>query len=203
MDPVSLLGGALTVVTVGSLFGLALGKVVVPRVGRWKRPPLVLVHPSAPVELEDVHAAVQWWRDLGFEFGNVKITNAERYINGAILIKAGELGGDDAARATWDVETAGLDEDWHSTADEILGRVVRGQIWHAVIEVEPPPFGRDMRLLLVHELGHALGFQHCETAVLGRGKRGNPRLGLVGRKRGHVMHPLLSESGWNAKGLHP
>lgn len=225
MDPLTIAGLAFTGATVASLVGLHLGKVVVPRVGKWPNPPRVLLQPAAPVALGQVHDAARFWADLGFKFARVELTDHLGPVDGAITIGAPDRDWlmNAAGRARWLTEFPLRDDEIddnepeHLTrASDVLGDITEGYITQAVIGIDPMLSDRHKVQALTHELGHALGFLHCETALLGRrkkdrkdGKRkeGEARrvLGVkvVGRKTGHVMHPYLSQAGKNAKGIKP
>jgi hypothetical protein len=223
MDPITL-GVAFTVVTVGSLVKLHFSKVHVPRVGRWRRPPTVYVGANSPVSWDQVEAAVQWWRARGFALGDV--VTASTFTApppGGILVGPPSLArmGEAAGAASWLTEHPLAEDElgpvpegeWISRASDILGPLDgEGWIRHAQIGVDPVLAQTRAADILRHELGHALGFLHCETALFGRRRRdsksgrrkaGAPRLRVVGRKSGHVMHPTLAGMGEATVGMVP
>lgn len=212
MDPLTITGIGFTAVTVASLLGLHLGKVKVPRVGRWKNPPDVYVYSGSAVDLEEVSQAISFWARLGFEFGSVHMGSSTAVIPGAIVIgppSSDAVRSNGVARAEWLIEHPGeqslelLEDDLTTKAQDVLGPIDGGYIRQAYIGLQEADLkGLDKVRVVAHELGHALGFLHLETALLGRSKKtGRARLRLVGRKSGHLMHPNYSKGGWGDKGL--
>lgn len=224
MDPLTIGGLIFTGATVASLFGLHLAKVAVPRVAEWEVPPDVYVSTASKVPINVVRKAVEFWTERGYEFGVVRSTpRTSGPIDGAIFVGPP----DDlwyegmAGRANWLTEyPLGEDEleipedDYLSLPHQIIGET-DGIMKHAVITLDHLAPSWDHEMILIHELGHALGYLHCETALFGRRKkdskngkrkRGAARLRVVGRKTGHVMNPLLSKMGTgknSTKGMTP
>jgi len=231
-----IIGGAFTGLVVASLLALHLGKVVVPRVGEWEAPPRILVDEFGPVTVEQVRKAIVKLEAIGHVFGPVSTTRSSAMVPGAIVVglqDAKLMAANRIASATWATafEFGEFDEDLgeapelKTDARDVLGPVdVLGRILHAYIGIDPVQLeGRDPVQVLAHELAHALGFLHTETAVLGRkrekpseeeveaaveagepkpkAKKGKARLGLVGRKTGHLMNPVYEKGGWNTAGM--
>lgn len=108
---------------------------------------------------------------------------------------------------------------WH-----VLGPLSDGWIDLAYIGASKATIGdRDPVRIIAHEGAHSCAILHTETALFGRkrekpsdeeietaraagekkprGKKGAPRLGAVGRKSGHLMHPIYEKGGWNTAGM--
>lgn len=222
MDPFTAIGLGFTALVGGSLLGLHLGKVKVPRAGTWLKPPDVLVYRELRgVHIDQVREAVLRLEGMGFEFGDVLETMNTGRKAGAIVIGPPEANWrpEDIGRADWIVERPWEDdlapqmdeEDIVTRAQDIIDLSDGGEITSAKVRIDTSNlFGRDVVRILAHELAHAMGCLHCETAQLGRRKKrskrgrfgvGRPRLGLVGRKSGHLMHPSYERGGWNTKGM--
>lgn len=198
MDPLTLSGLAFTGLTVASLIGLHAGKVVVPRLGRWEQPPRVIITSRSPVSRAEVDAAVVVLEQLGAQVAGVESGDPlSESVNGAIVIRwrAHHVAPEHAGVTRLQIED---------------GRIIWAVIYLPRLDVRPDPTApggfleysnEERAVLLAHELGHALGWDHTHTAMLGHGKHGRPRLGLVGRKTGHLMNPILQRMGWNTRGM--
>lgn len=207
-----------------------------PRVGDWDTPPPVYVSTSAPVTLLQVQMAVEFWTDLGHEIGAVRLTDdIDGPAPGTIFVglpgttwQAG-LAGQAAWKVAWpdleddhgdvpgmtDDEIANIDALTHSRAEDVIKLDAHlAIIEEARIGIDPLVKDADKVMLLIHELGHALGYLHCEVALLGRRKKdrkngkakaGDARrlfgLKAISRQTGHAMHPHLSKMGRIATGL--
>jgi hypothetical protein len=95
----------------------------------------------------------------------------------------------------------------HPDAGDHLGRLT----WVTITlpdEIEPPlspadengfqttvPLPEDIYdLVVAHALGHAEGYDHTYTKVLGSSK-------FIARKTGELMNPVLQDLGWGDQGL--
>lgn len=69
----------------------------------------------------------------------------------------------------------------------------------AAIELSPVVSPSDRALVLAHEMGHALGFDHV------RGGRVLPGVDSIrfSPPIGHIMHPTVEMSGWDDEGVRP
>lgn len=201
IDPISIAGLAFTATTVGSLIALHLRKVEVPRVGRWRAPPNIYIHPGSPVTMAEAHEARVYWTKLGFSFGELRVTHTERPA-GNILItlpsQAWVMGA--AGRAWWTVADAEGDEPAERPESELEDVVdvvpSSGLIMQAKIIIDPGLNSQERMTALRHEFGHALGFRHARARLDKKGR-------VVSHPTGHVMNPLLSKCGKGHRGIKP
>lgn len=201
MDPLTLLGLGFTAATVASIVGLNLGRVTVPRSGRWVVPPRVIVTPGASVSLAEVEASVETLRGLGQPVERVIVGDPpSSEVDGAIVIRRR----DRHVRPEHAGETR--------TRVDADGRIRSAVVLIPALDVRDDPTAQggfveytaeERRVLLAHELAHACGWGHTHTALLGRNKKGKPRMGIVGRKTGHLMNPDVDAMGWSTKGMEP
>ena len=132
--------------------------------GVWIMTPDVIICHGAPVTLERVESAIEWWSSRGYSFGRI------------VQKKPGEPCDEAGIDGFITIESAGSDFDMsymaithiksNNTIDEILAARV------TIL------FNGNRERLLEHEIGHALGWRHCN-------------------RRGHIMHPYMSEGGWD------
>ena len=115
------------------------------RNGSWRVDPTVVICTTSVFSLSEVSAAVEWWQDRGYSFGQV-ITNTP----GQICPQSGRDGfitieGPDAS---FDFRYLAITHR-KSSRDEILS---------ARIQFGGP---NKKSRILEHEIGHALGWSHC------------------------------------------
>lgn len=235
MDPFLLVGLGFTALTAATLVALHAGKVVVPRVGDWKSPPKILVYRLGPWKISEVRQAVANLELIGHKFAGVFETDSVEIVPGAIVIgpmNSRHAASNRIASAQWeqqfDFDEFGSSEESPLESDprDILGPIDElGIIQHAYIGGDALMLqGRDPVQVIQHELSHALGFLHVETAVFGvkreklskeerkarkaagekhpKGeKTDEARFGLVGRKTGHLMNPIYENGGYDTKGM--
>lgn len=225
-------GLAFAVINIAMLINAHGRRVWVPRVGDWDTPPDVWVSTSAAVSLFQVEEAVAFWRKLGHEFGEVRPTDRiTGPVAGAIFVglPGQAWDSDRVGEATWRTVWPDLEDDFadlegvdeldaltHTKAEDVvtLDDEDLGTIVEAVVAVDSLLNDTQKMDVLIHEFGHALGYLHCETALLGRRKKdrknGRAKAGdarrlfgvkVIARKTGHVMHPRLSQMGRIATGL--
>jgi hypothetical protein len=193
IDPISLAGIGFALLTGGALFALHFRRVEVPRVGRWKIPPNVYLHPGSPVTERELFAALRYWEGLGFEFGGVIITHIEPPSGAiAVTIPNRNWTENSAGRAWWTV----LDDRAETAGESNLEDVVQVHptsvlITAARVVIDSSLSAADRTTALRHELGHALGFRHARTEW-------GP---FVGHPTGHVMHPQLAKCGTGYEGI--
>ena len=119
----------------------------------WSSAPNVIVCKDSPYKKETVEKAVAIWKKEGIDIGNVyEETNSNKCDSkegkkGYIQIYGYRNGfkKEDYFARTWD---------WRSRKD-------RSKFWGAEIEFRPNIKNSQFKLL-VHELGHTLGFKHYE-----------------------------------------
>lgn len=190
MDPITLSGLVFTGVIATALTKLHLTKVRVPRVGEWLLPPQILLTRSCPVERVLVDEAAEVWRELGHEIGPVRIQTSTPT----------------PPQITITLKPSGI-QDRRTAFARVTQK--RGFIESAVIFLPNFHHGKEngdaftpdeVKLIIAHEIGHALGFQDVETPLLGR-RKGRPILGLKSERSGHLMHSKTSRLGWSLKGL--
>lgn len=182
----------------------------VPRVARWLRIPRVLLHEGSQVELLKLQSALDYWRGLGHLIGPVEVTRDRSSVRGAILF-VGQWRRSGTSMVTrisgrrvddGVVPSAVALSDHYCTHEEIISTYADGQIDHAVVVVPPATAqdasgkwaSRNMDLVLIHLVGHALGYAHAGSVLSGSGEAPE-------RVGNHVMSALLSEAGWDAYGL--
>ena len=140
--------------------------------GAWEETPTVIVCASAPVKRERVKQAVDFWKTLGYNIGEVIDAevgdfSCERDIVlfGDILIDVMDYNSNSRAHL-------GTTRTWADTNSR--------EIFKAKIEVMSG-WGAAERII-EHELGHALGWQHYNQL-------------------GHLMHSEWSKGGDRTQGL--
>jgi len=140
--------------------------------GAWEETPTVIVCASAPVKSERVQRAVDFWKILGYNIGEVIDAevgdfSCERDIvlYGDILIDVMDYNSNSRAHL-------GTTRTWADTNS--------GEIFKAKIEVMSG-WG-DAERIIEHELGHALGWRDYNQL-------------------GHLMHSEWSKGGYRTQGL--
>jgi hypothetical protein len=196
-------GGAFTALVVGLLVTLFARKADAEQVAAWTVPPTVTVCEGGPagalLDLPDVAARL---KQNGLQIGSV---DRGPCIPCAYVV-------DGTVRSATCVD-GGIAIDLRSTqfSDEHAGETLREYtasgimlrasiLLPSTITDDRPatedlgrPVPRDLRkLVLAHELVHALGYQHTSTKVV---------KGVVGQKSGELMNPNTMQTGWGFAGL--
>ena len=140
--------------------------------GAWEETPTVIVCASAPVKSERVKQAVDFWKTLGYNIGEVIDAEAGDFscerdivLYGDILIDVMDYNSNSRAHL-------GTTRTWADTNS--------GEIFKAKIEVMSG-WG-DAERIIEHELGHALGWRDYNQL-------------------GHLMQEEWPKGGHNIKGL--
>lgn len=168
------IGATIGVLTVATLVKAHATRVRVPRIGRWRTPPPVVVDRTCPVPIRRVERAARWWRKLGYELGEVREGTAF-YPVGTIVLRGGATPEGKIGHEELDIDGGGNLESAVCTLDGSL-RLASD---------------REQADAVLHLLGHCLGYLHAETPIVP---------GIRAEKSGHVMHPM---SGRNHKGMSP
>ena len=196
-------GILLTLLVVGSLVFLHFSKAEVPREGEWASTPKVLVCPDAPdwASGGNLQEALNYWGELGFD----KVRD-ERSLCANLC---DTVGPDGKARhvpctpghISIALAGSGMNMDHFGLTLRPAGET---EIPWATILV-PHELSQDQteghtemlpaevhELTLAHELGHAFGWGHVKTEIIP---------GVIGRPSGHIMHPSIYKTGWDAEGI--
>ena len=140
------------------------------RVGTWKSPPTVVVCDPAPISQIHLVSAINFWERLGhtLKLGSYKTSNekicADETPTGFVVITL--VARDELSLRTSLAETRFF-------VNNYTGKVEWARI-ALVNDVRPT--------VLEHELGHALGYLHCDTEE-------------------HLMHSKWALTGWKTTGL--
>ena len=119
--------------------------VQIDKMAHWRYAPTVRVCKVSPLSVNEVAAAVKWWKDLGYDFDLIYSSDcieANKFAAITITLDQGELFMNNLLGSTTlyaDPETK--------------------EIYWANIELRHPYTAR----VLEHELGHALGWLHART----------------------------------------
>jgi len=143
--------------------------------GKWKETPAIIVCPTAPVAIHRVQQAVDVWKSLGYNIGEVIEADVGDFscerdivLYGDILIDVMNYNNNNSNTQ----RHLGNTRTWADRSS--------GEIFKAKIEVMSG-WGTAERII-EHELGHALGWQHYNQL-------------------GHLMHSEWSKGGDRTQGL--
>ena len=119
--------------------------VNIDKMAHWNYAPIIRVCKVSPLSVNEVAAAVQWWKDLGYDFDliyNSDCVKTNKFATITITLDQGELFMNNLLGST----TLYADSETN-------------EIYWASIELRHPYTER----VLEHELGHALGWLHTRT----------------------------------------
>lgn len=139
------------------------GPLSVPVRGQWQNDPVVVVCNDSPFSIEQVEEVVQRWENRGHTFSAIIMEwdTCPNQIDGFILVKS--------AGANFPADKSGIAR---TSIDSETG-----EIYSSTIEIF-----RIELIILEHEIGHALGYDHVS-------------------RRGHLMFPDFEGLGRDDEGL--
>ena len=139
-------------------------EVTVETLGEWTEPPIVVVCPSSLLNKDEVNSVLERWKERGHQFDALieMPCDTQEALPGFIFVRS---------MATPREE----DEVGHS---HVLYSKETGEIVAVVIELFI-----DNKVVLEHEVGHALGYLHVKRV-------------------GHIMYPNLHGDELNDQGLY-
>ena len=142
------------------------------RSGDWIVKPNIIICPNAPVRLDRVKQAVDFWKKLGYTFNEIIVAAPDDFSCVREIILIGEIIIDLVGQDFLVTDHLAITRTWiHKESNEIL---------KAKIEIMSG-WGNSERIM-EHELGHALGWRDYN-------------------RLGHIMHEQWDIGGHNTKGL--
>ena len=115
------------------------------QLAEWKSPPTVRVCSDAPVSKYEVQRALEFWENLGYEFGTTLWDDESRWCTGSTYLGS-----------------ITIMANKQFLGEEILA-LTRRHTYNLIItgaRIEISDRGINQPLLLEHEFGHALGWPH-------------------------------------------
>mgnify|MGYP001442934917 CR=1 FL=1 len=141
---------------------------------RWDFPPDIILCHGVPVTKERVTEAVDFWKRLGYEFGDIRaLSQFEncRSMWGNITFRLPT--GSELSAA---INAEHLATTRYSVPVDMPDVLVMAEVYFQTTDVSKLP------RVVEHELGHSLGWGHVSIA-------------------GHIMHPIYRRSGWSSEGV--
>lgn len=132
--------------------------------GFWTTPPDILICDSITTEVK-IANALRFWQKIGYSFGTISTGDILTCLNveyGKIKIML----------------PTNIDMKDNLATTQIFRNSLTAENLYAVISIYPHTVNN--RLVLEHEIGHALGWQHSN-------------------QRGHIMHPEYTSLGHNSQ----
>jgi hypothetical protein len=178
----------------GLIFGLSFTAIVVflpiflwvrdaapSQIAHWTDAPEIILCEDEKLNRELVENAVEYWTDLGHEFGEITIATGfdcftEKHTLGAIVVVEGYISQrmDDGVLG----RTTTHSNDEIITSSNIV--IMKGQF---IPTYGAPRYPKDvLQLVVTHEFGHALGYGHLN-------------------QNGHMMTPSIYRQGLGSEGL--
>ena len=138
-----------------------------PKHGSWQKAPDIIICAQLDLPQQNVSQSLTLWKELGYSFSivywNYEGSECQKgYIDNAIIIAP-------------KLSRRGPQAHTYSRVSQTHKRMLAARI---EITLE----NTHKKRILIHELGHALGWSHNEM-------------------RGHIMHPIYQLGGWNTTGL--
>ena len=140
--------------------------------GQWKEVPTVIVCATAPVRIDRVQQAVDFWKRMGYNIGEVLQAEVDDFSCERDIVLFGDI--------LIDVMNYTNNSDGHLGTTTTWADKATSEIFKAKIEIMPG-WG-DAERIVEHELGHALGWRDYNQL-------------------GHLMHEEWPKGGHNVKGL--
>ena len=140
--------------------------------GAWQEIPTIIVCASAPVKIERVKHGVDFWKNLGYNIGEVIYADEDDFSCERGIVLYGDILIDVMDHNSNSRSHLGTTRTWADTKS--------GEIFKAKIEVMSG-WG-DTERIIEHELGHALGWRDYNQL-------------------GHLMHSEWSKGGYRTQGL--
>jgi len=151
---------------------------VLEREGEWPEPPDVLLCHGGPVSMHRLRKAVNYWENLGYNFGTVSEALRDNYACATGNVPYGTIMIDIPGQTFKMGKHLGSTKTWKASNPEMCSTAP--EILKAKIEIISA-WGNSERIL-EHEIGHALGWNDISIT-------------------GHIMNSAWASGGYNSRGL--